>query len=185
MKRLPVILSATALVVSVLGATPLGQAAGRAIISIPPLAKRAFHANVADNALKLSGHKASATGGAGTIPVLDAKGRLPASVGAVGPKGDPGAPATRLFALVKPDGSLGASQGVSSSGKDTSAGGYQITFDRDVTFCAVLATAGNYDRIVTALVNPFGRGGNVVRVVVQDSSRDFVYDTDFSVAAFC
>ena len=194
MKRLPVILSATALVVAVLGATPLGHAAGRMISTIPPFAKRANHANVADNALKLSGHKASATGGAGTIPVLDAKGKLPASIGAVGPqgpqgpkgdKGDPGAPATKLFALVKPDGSVGAQQGVTFSGRDTINGGYTITFSKDVTFCAVLATAGLKDRFTTAQVNAFNRGGNTVRVIVQDSARDYVYDTDFSVAAFC
>ena len=190
MKRLPVILSAAALVVAVLGATPLGHAAGRVISTIPPFAKRADHANVADNALRLSGHKSSTTGGAGTIPVLDAKGKLPASIGAVGlkgdkgDKGDPGAPATKLFALVKPDGSLGASQGVTSNGKDIN-GGYDMTFDRDVTFCAVLATAGLKDRFTTAQVNAFGRGGNTVRVIVQDSARDYVYDTDFSVAAFC
>jgi hypothetical protein len=194
MKRLPIILSSAALVVALLGATPLGNAAVHAISTIPPLAKRAFHANLADNASRLSGHRASATGGAGTIPVLDSKGKLPASIGAVGPqgpagpqgpKGDPGTPATKLFALVKPDGTLGASQGVTSSGKDTTAGGYQLTFNRDVSFCAVLATAGNYDRTTTALVNPFGRGGNTVRVVVLDSARNYVYDTDFSVAAFC
>ena len=203
MKRLPVTLSAAALVVSLLGATPLGHAAGRALATIPPLAKRARLANVATNALRLNGHRASPVGGPGTIPVLNAAGKLPASVGAVGPqgpagpvgpagpqgakgdKGDPGAAASKSFALVKPDGSLGAGTGVASTGKDTTAGGYQIKFNSDVTFCAVLATPGLPDHTATAQVNAFGRGGDTVRVVVKDRLGNFVYDTDFSVAAFC
>ncbi|HEY7399062.1 MAG TPA: hypothetical protein VH538_12215 [Gaiellaceae bacterium] len=196
MKRLPVILSTAALAVAVLGVTPLGHA-GRLISRIPPFAKSAHHADVAANALRLGGHKPSAAGGAGTIPVLDAKGKLPASTGAVGPqgpagpggskgdKGDPGAPATALWALVKPDGSLGASQGVTASAKDTYNGGYEITFNKDVTSCAVLATAANYDRTTTAQVNALGKGGNTVRVVVLDTGRNYLYDTDFSIAAFC
>lgn len=77
MKRLPIILSAAALVVSVLGATPLGQAAERVVSTIPPFAKRAGYATTAGNALALSGHKASTSGGPGTVPVFDRLGRLP------------------------------------------------------------------------------------------------------------
>src|SRR5436190_7875345 len=88
--RLPLILSATALLVAVLGTTPLGQAAGRAVAKSPPFAKKAGYAATAPNALRLNGHKASATGGAGTTPVLGKNGRLPLAIGAVGPQGPEG-----------------------------------------------------------------------------------------------
>ena len=88
--RVSVCLSSAALAVAVLGSTPAGHAAGRALRSIPPFAKTAAYAKLAGNAKLLSGHKASAGGGAGTIPVLDGQGKLPASLGAVGPAGAAG-----------------------------------------------------------------------------------------------
>jgi Collagen triple helix repeat (20 copies) len=86
-KRLPLLLSATALVVAVFGSTPLGHAAGRVLSKVPPLAQRANYAKnagTAKNALALEGHKASA------FAQLDATGKLPASLGAVGPQGPKG-----------------------------------------------------------------------------------------------
>jgi hypothetical protein len=80
-------LSSTAVVVAVLGSTPPGHAALR---SIPPFARTAGYAKLAGNAKLLNGHKATAVGAAGSIPVLDAQGKLPASVGAVGPAGPQG-----------------------------------------------------------------------------------------------
>ncbi len=108
MQRLPVALSATALVVAVLGSTSLGEAAGRAALEVTPFAKRADYAKVAgtaNNAKALGGRRAAA------YARLDGNGKLPASMipktlggtaGAVpagpagpkgdrGPKGDPGA----------------------------------------------------------------------------------------------
>ncbi len=91
--RLPLVLSTTALIVAVLGTTPLGEAAGRAMAKVPPFAKRADYANragTAANAKKLGGRKASA------YARLDARGKLPLSVlagvpsGQAGAKGDPG-----------------------------------------------------------------------------------------------
>src|SRR5262245_35162734 len=89
-QRLPLILSATALGTAVLGATSLGQAAGKLVSTIPPFARKASYANLAGNAQKLSGHRASTTGAPGSVPVLSAQGKLPASVGAVGPQGPVG-----------------------------------------------------------------------------------------------
>jgi hypothetical protein len=86
-KRLSVILSATALLVACLGVTPLGQAAGKAVARTVLYAKVAGTAN---NATKLNGHRSSTAPQAGQIPVLNADGKLPVSIGAVGPKGDPG-----------------------------------------------------------------------------------------------
>lgn len=99
-KRLPLILSMTALVVSILGTTPLGHAAGSAVSAVVPLAKTA---NWAKNAGKLNGHTSSRVPRVGQIPVVGTNGKLPATLGAVGPpgpagpkgdagaKGDPGA----------------------------------------------------------------------------------------------
>jgi len=89
-QRLPVILSATALVVALLGVTPLGEAAGRVVRKIPPFAQRANYANVAGNAKALGSHKPSA------FALLGADGKLPAALvagaaGGQGAKGDPGA----------------------------------------------------------------------------------------------
>jgi hypothetical protein len=110
-QRLPLVLSVTALLVAVFGATPLGQAAGRLVRAIPPFATKAGYANsagfakhakladLATNAKLVVGHRISAQPHAGDIPVVGADGKLPASIGAVGlqgpqgqggPKGDKG-----------------------------------------------------------------------------------------------
>ena len=74
-KRLPLVLSVLALVISVLGATSAGNAAANLARGIvPPLAL------FANNAGKLQGHTSSTVPGAGQIPVLDASGALSASV---------------------------------------------------------------------------------------------------------
>lgn len=86
-QRLPLVLSATALIVALLGSTPLGSAARQAI---PPLATHAKTADVAANAKRLNGFKASLRPRAGTIPVLLKGAKLPAAIGAVGPQGPPG-----------------------------------------------------------------------------------------------
>jgi hypothetical protein len=91
-QRLPLILSATALLVSLLGATPLGHAAARAV-GVPFAKKAGFarKASLAYEALRLNGHRASLTPLPNQIPVVGSDGKLPASIGAVGPKGDRGA----------------------------------------------------------------------------------------------
>jgi hypothetical protein len=86
-RRLPLVFSAAALVVAVLGSTPVGEAAGRAIEKAVPLAKVAL---VARDAKKLNGHASSTNPIAGQIPVLGADGKLPVSIGAFGPAGPKG-----------------------------------------------------------------------------------------------
>ena len=89
-ERLPLVLSASALLVAVFGATPVGHAAGRVIHAVPPFAKRATFAKFAgsaDNAKRLGGHKASTSPKAGDIPVVGANGKLPVSIGADRPAG--------------------------------------------------------------------------------------------------
>jgi hypothetical protein len=70
-QRLPVALSAAALVVAVLGATPLGQAARSTIADVVPFAK---------NAGAVNGIKASKRPAPGKLLPLGPEGMLPASV---------------------------------------------------------------------------------------------------------
>jgi hypothetical protein len=79
--RLPFVLSATALVVTIFISTPLGNAAGDAIRAVPPFAKNADFAKQAGNAAKLNGRRSALTGAPGTILVLDSNGKLPAAIG--------------------------------------------------------------------------------------------------------
>jgi hypothetical protein len=70
--------------------------------SVPPCAKRADYsaragfakhaklANTATNAKLVFGHRISTSPKAGDIPVVDADGKLPASLGAIGPQGPKG-----------------------------------------------------------------------------------------------
>jgi hypothetical protein len=105
-RKLPIVLSAAALVVAVLGSTPLGHAAGG-------LVKTAVFAK---NAGKVNGIKASRTPKAGQLVALGANAKLPSSVvpagiaGAPGPQGPAG-----------PKGPAGSIAGVSAGGDLTGA----------------------------------------------------------------
>lgn len=83
-KRLPLILSVTALVVALLGSTSLGSAALNAIV---PFAKRS---GFAKNAGAVNGIKASKLPRAGWLVPLGTGGKFPPSVGQVGPTGAAG-----------------------------------------------------------------------------------------------
>lgn len=86
-QRLPLIISVTALVVALVGSTPIGNAAQSALEQVVPRAKRA---DFAANAGKLNGHKSSVNPSRGQIPVVGTDGKLSASIGAVGPAGPQG-----------------------------------------------------------------------------------------------
>ncbi len=90
MKRLPLLLSAAALLVALLGSTSVGPAAAELAANVVPFARVAGKANVADNAKRLNGRRATVKGLANTIPVVGPDGKLPASLGAVGPQGPKG-----------------------------------------------------------------------------------------------
>jgi hypothetical protein len=79
--RLPVVLSATALVVAVLGVTPVGQATSTAI-----------QTHFARNANFLRGKAPSIKAGKNKIPVANKAGKLDRSWGAVGARGPAGPP---------------------------------------------------------------------------------------------
>ena len=79
--RLPVVLSGTALVVAVLGVTPVGHATSDAV-----------ETHFAKSANFLRGHPPSEKAGKGKIPVAGKNGKLDPSWGAVGPRGPQGPP---------------------------------------------------------------------------------------------
>ena len=87
MKRLPMLLAATAFAVAALGSTPVGHAVGS---TISPFAKRA---GFAVNAGSVNGIKASRRPEPGKLLPLGKDGKFPASVvagGAAGPEGPKG-----------------------------------------------------------------------------------------------
>jgi len=111
-QRLPLTLSAIALVVALFGATPLGRAARDLTGVVPPFAKKAGYAT---NAGAVNGIRASRTAKAGYLVPLGADGKFPVSVGQAGPAGPagpagaqgpagPAASGTEAYALVDPNG---------------------------------------------------------------------------------
>ena len=90
MKRLPLLLSTAALLVSILGSTAVGPAAAELAANVVPFARVAGKANVADNAKRLNGRRSTPKGLPNTIPVVGPDGKLPASLGAIGPQGPKG-----------------------------------------------------------------------------------------------
>src|SRR5262245_12445972 len=132
--KLAVALSAAALLVSVLFATPVGQAAGRLVLAknsvgTAQLKKNAVtSAKVKDQSLLAADFKA---------------GQLPAGPkgdpGAQGPKGEPGEPATKVWAFVTESGSLRRGRGVASSTR-VSNGLYKVTFAQSIEACVITAS---------------------------------------------
>jgi hypothetical protein len=92
-QRLPLVLSAMALAVALLSATPVGTAARKTLLKIPPLAGHAKTAdtaktaNIAKNALAVNGIHASKIRRAGYLIPLGPNGKFPATVGVAGPRG--------------------------------------------------------------------------------------------------
>jgi hypothetical protein len=105
----------------------------------------------------------------------------PGPPGPPGETGPPGPPATALWALVDQTGKLAAG---SSALKATfsKSSGYLVTFDRDVTHCAVSATAGgpNPQVILSAFATTAG-----VEVHIASRATGAVVQDGFSVALFC
>jgi Collagen triple helix repeat (20 copies) len=109
--RLPVVLSATALVVAVLGVTPVGQATSNAI-----------QTHFARNANFLRGNAPSVKAGKGKIPLANKAGKLDRTWGAVGPRGPQGPPGANGAPGAKGDkGDVGAPGGQGAPGPFTDA----------------------------------------------------------------
>lgn len=126
--------------------------------------------------------------------------------GATGPQGVAGAPATKLFAQVKEDGTINASSpGVTSSRSVSYTGIYYVNFHQDITHCAAIATQGavpdfskpgaNTGRTVGhAVVDVSSAGGtphpsgdpNADTVLVETyNASSTAANTPFYIAVFC
>jgi len=103
------------------------------------------------------------------------------------PAAPAGPPATKLWAVVNPSGSLARSNGTTSAGRVVE-GGYEVLFTQDVSRCTYVATVGNQETGNP----PFGviavaqRTGNVNGVYVE--TRDLsgaLVDRPFHLAVLC
>jgi len=131
-----------------------------------------------------------------------ARGQLPQ-----GPQGDPGAPATRMFAYVRFNGNPAALEVVYGSGvtgvenvgvPGGSPGEFDVSFDRSLTNCVAFATVGfgfprggdldaDMNANAAVLVDPDDTPGsrdNVARVFIKNAAGTRV-DESFFIAAFC
>ena len=86
-ERLPLILSSTAVLIALLGATPVGHAV---VSAVPPFAAHAKTADYAKNSGAVNGIKASTRPRAGWLVALGKGGKFPAAVGVAGPAGPQG-----------------------------------------------------------------------------------------------
>ena len=128
----------------------------------------------------------------GSLLAADFKtGQIPA--GPKGPKGDTGpqgAPATKLFATIREDGTLVHGNGVTASTKE-SPGIYKVTFDRPLEGC--VPTAGYYHEIpgawnsFNAIHFSLGRTANPNQLLVSvyNSELKSGYNVPFAIVVFC
>jgi hypothetical protein len=70
---------------------------------------------------------------------------LPGANGAKGDKGDAGTPATNLWAVINPDGTVARGSGTAAGTLREDTGTYDVFFDRDVSGCAYIASLGGAD----------------------------------------
>jgi hypothetical protein len=111
------------------------------------------------------------------------------SGGAQGPAGEPGAPgadAATLWAVVRADGSLARGSSGSSSER-YGTGLFGVTFDRDVSGCAYVASGGaaSAGPPPARMVDVAPRLGVVSGVYVRIDDAAGLADSDFYLAVFC
>jgi hypothetical protein len=110
----------------------------------------------------------------------------PGSAGSRGPTGPAGASATKLWAVVKSDGTIVHQSGVTSVSR-TSAGRYTVTFSSDVSSCAWIATLSNIDKNSTlvsgSITTNAGSATNQVRVATAFTGT--AADETFALEAVC
>jgi len=131
--KLAVALSGAALLVAVLFATPVGQAASRLVLAKNSVGTAQLKKNAVTGAKVKNGSLLAADFRAGQLPA-----------GPQGPKGDkgdagaPGASATRIWAFVNWNGALRRGSGIASTER-LSSGFYRITFSQPITNCVAVA----------------------------------------------
>jgi hypothetical protein len=131
--KLAVAFSASALLVSVLFATPVGHAATKLVLGKNSVGTAQLKKNAVTGAKVKNGSLLAADFRAGQLPA-GPKG----DTGAQGPKGDAGAPATKLWAYVNWNGALRRGYGVASV-EHLSSGFYRVTFSQSIANCVAVA----------------------------------------------
>jgi Collagen triple helix repeat (20 copies) len=195
--RLPIIISVTALVVAVMGVTPLGGAAVNSTASVTK-------AELAKVGLVKRGPRGprGLRGLRGPIGPQGPQGPV-GPQGAAGVKGDTGAtgaagaPATKLWAVVAANGTITRQSGVTGVTKlTTGAGVYQVDFSQNVNTCAWQGTIGtgttaveSSGEIVIAQrlggIFPLFRALPASLYVSTRDSAGAAADRAFHVAVFC
>jgi len=131
--KLAVAFSATALLVSVLFATPVGNAATKLVLGKNSVGTAQLKKNAVTSAKVRNGSLLAADFKSGQLPA--------GPQGAKGDKGDPGAPgvaATKLWANVNWNGALRRGSGIASTER-LSSGYYRITFTQSIVNCVGIA----------------------------------------------
>lgn len=105
--------------------------------------------------------------------------------GTTGAQGVPGQSATKLFAAVSFNGTLGKNSGATSATR-TGTGVYTVVFNTDITNCVYLAVGGTDSggQIFGYHAYTSRTGTNTVNVQIFDSS-DAAFDRSFYLAVFC
>lgn len=195
--RLPVVLSAVALAVALLGATPLGNAALTAV-------------DFARNADRVDGKHAVAFGtGVGKrkgklVATSPQTGLLPSNIISRAPRADladqagnadlldgldSSAFAQGLWAVVGSNGSLARGRGATSAASLGVDGQYEVIFNRNVAGCAYVATLGDAAASTGAVgvVTVAPRDGNANAVFVQtyNSETGVEVNLPFHLVAVC
>jgi hypothetical protein len=210
-RRLPLALAVAAVVIAVLGQTPVGEAARNVVA-------------YALNAGKVDGISASRTPRPGHLLALGPDAKFTASAlppgpqgppgppgvqgpegpaGPQGPEGPPGAPgaqgppgergpqgepATKLFAVVDSESAYVRGSGVVEV-TQIATGTFDVVFNQDVSACAYLATLGVADATAPPPKGQIGVAGspassNAVRVEVQTSTGTAA-NRPFHLAVLC
>jgi hypothetical protein len=193
-QRLPIILSATALVIALFGSTPLGQA----VVSVVPFAKKAGYATNAGAVGKI---KASSTPKPGFLVPLGSDGKFPAAVGQSGPagpqgakgekgdkgdkgvKGDPAA-TTIVTAGVRLDGGLFRSSRSGTTSAHVGTGRYRVEIAGVPSGVNCVATVTPIYFIAGAYSTSVEGGGGVVLVQIYNSAGAYA-DHPFNLIAVC
>jgi hypothetical protein len=198
--KISIVLAATALAVSVLFATPLGQAASRFVLPKNSVGAAQLRKNAVGTKKLVKNAVNSAKVKDGSLLAADFKsGQLPAGPkgdpGQRGPKGDKGDPgkdgvsATKLWAVVDSVGNIAASSGVTTLGSVmVQKGVYLIPFNRDISHCARVATIGG-DKVLTGetdgSIRTFLPGATSVQVETATPDVSAYAYHAFSLAVFC
>lgn len=201
---LPAAFVVAALVVAVLGATPLGEAAAKRVVRVALFAK---------NADKVDGIHASRSPRAGKLVPLGRDGRFPASVlpppppgpigpvgapgppgragppgdsGPVGARGERGEPATALWAAVAADGSVVRGNGT-TGGRRVGVGAYEVTFGVPIGECATLVALATPDGTSSTATGQAGASpqSDTVVTVETETSTGTNADRAFQLAVLC